>query len=148
MFLQLNGDRPDVQRCEAFYANLRDDDAFDVKVGDFTKKSLKTHKFIDRRRDFKSRRRREADRNVKADDYGKATQALLKVDKKVSLEGATDVVMESSPPRKLSYLNEIHINDLSSYVDDPESGQCTSEAIVLQQVKRLKRSRSPRQLNI
>ena len=62
---EYDGDRPDVRRRDAFYTKLRDEDVFDVRVGDFVKKSLKSHKVIERKCDFKSRRRRDADRRVK-----------------------------------------------------------------------------------
>ena len=54
MLLQYDGDRPDLRRCDAFYTKLRDEDVFDVRVGDFVKKSLKSHKVIERKCDFKT----------------------------------------------------------------------------------------------
>ena len=81
--------------------------------------------------------------NVRAGDYGKAMQALLKVDAKVNLEGVEDVVMESLPPRVFSNLNEVQRNDLFTYVDNPGSSEFISESVVLQQLRRLKRNRSP-----
>ena len=70
-------------------------------------------------------------------------QALLKVDAKVNLEGVEDVVMESLPPRVFSNLNEVQRNDLFTHVDNPGSSEFISESVVLQQLRRLKRNRSP-----
>ena len=94
MFLQYDGQIPRFEKCDMFYTKLRDGDVMSIKVGDFVKKSLKSHKLIQRKYDFKSRCYREADRSVRAGDYGKAMQALLKVDAKVNLEGVEDVIME------------------------------------------------------
>ena len=99
MFLQYDGKIPDFEKCDMFYTKLRDGDVMSIKVGDFAKKSLKSHKLIQKKYDFKSRRHREADRSVRAGDYGKAMQALLKVDAKVKLQGVEDIIMESLPPR-------------------------------------------------
>ena len=143
MFLQYDGQNPSFEKCDMFYTKLRDGDVMSIKVGDFAKKSLKSHRLIQRKYDFKSRRSREADRNVRAGDYGKAMQALLKVDAKVNLEGVEDVIMESLPPRVFSNLNEVQRNDLFTYVDNPGSSEFISESVVLQQLRRLKRNRSP-----
>ena len=143
MFLQYDGQIPRFEKCDMFYAKLRDGDVMSIKVGDFAKKSLKSHRLIQRKYDFRSRCYREADRNVRAGDYGKAMQALLKVDAKVNLEGVEDVIMESLPPRVFSNLNEVQRNDLFTYVDNPGSSEFISESVVLQQLRRLKRNRSP-----
>ena len=44
--------------------------------------------------DFKSRRYKQADANVKAGDYSKAMQALMKVDAKVDLNKVEKAIME------------------------------------------------------
>ena len=55
MFLQYRGDRPDLDKCDEFFTKLRDEDVLEIKVGDFIKKSLKVHRAIGKKYDFKSR---------------------------------------------------------------------------------------------
>ena len=69
-----------MQRCNAFFTKLNNEEVLDIKVGNFAKKTMRSHKVINRKYDFAARRNREADRNVKAGDFGKAMQALLKID--------------------------------------------------------------------
>ena len=120
-----------------------DEDVLEIKVGDFVKKSLKVHRAIGKRHDFKSRRRGDADGDVRAGDYGRATQALLREDGNVKLEGATNATLESLPSKNYSQMSDAQREELFSRVDDPEADQYASEALALQQIKRLKRSRSP-----
>ena len=61
----------------------------------------------------------------------------------MKLEGITDVILESLPSKNYSQMNDTQRKELFSYVDNPEAGQYTSEALALQQIKRLRRSRSP-----
>ena len=95
-------------------------EALDVRAGDFIKKSRRAHEGegVRKKRDFNSRRSGEADdKSVRSGDYRRATQALLKVDAKASLEGVEDAIKESPPTRSLGDLTEERRESLLSYVE-------------------------------
>ena len=71
MFLQYDGEHPNTQRCNTFFTKLNNERVLDIKVGDFAKKTMRSHKVINRKYDFAARRDREADRNVKAGNLAK-----------------------------------------------------------------------------
>ena len=58
--------RGEVCNWDVLFTKLRDEDvmSISIRVGDFVKKSLKSHRLIERKYDFKSRCCREADRNI------------------------------------------------------------------------------------
>ena len=132
-----------MQRCNTFFTKLNNERVLDIKVGDFAKKTMRSHKVINRKYDFAARRNREADRNVKAGDFGKAMQALLKIDAKVNLENVEATIQDSLPQRNLGNLTDDQRKSLFSYVEYPESESFLSENAVLQQLKRITRNRSP-----
>ena len=65
ILLQFEGDKPDMQRLEAFYADACDEEARNVKVGQLKKKSKRASELLTKKLDFKSRRYKQADANVK-----------------------------------------------------------------------------------
>ena len=73
-----------------------------IKVADFKKKSLSKKKLFDRKLDFTSRCYRQADKNAIQGDFGKAMNALLKIDAKVNLRAASSDIVASLPSRHLN----------------------------------------------
>ena len=61
---------------------------------------------MDRSFDFTARRRRQADKSATQGDFGKAMDALLKIDAKVNLRAVSSDIVASSPNRSLSEASE------------------------------------------
>ena len=49
MFLQYDGERPDMGRCNVFFTKLNNEEVLDIKVSDFAKKTMRSHKVINRK---------------------------------------------------------------------------------------------------
>ena len=72
-----------------------------IKIGHFKKKSIRAKRHFNRSFDFASRRQRLADKCATAGDYGKAMQALQRLDVKVNLDNVSADIEASLPPRNL-----------------------------------------------
>ena len=96
MFLQYQyeKDRPDAEMCQKFYRALQREDVMSVKASDFKKKTLRSRKSMDKKRDFASRRHKQADKSVMSGDYAKATQSLLRVNSKVNLDAIEKTIRD------------------------------------------------------
>ena len=77
-----------------------------IKVADFKKKTLDKKKFLDRNFDFAARCHRQADKNAIQGDFGKAMDALLKIDAKVNLRTVSSDIVASLPNRNLNEILE------------------------------------------
>ena len=86
-----------------------------IKVADFKKKSLSKKKLFDRKLDFTSRCYRQADKNAIQGDFGKAMNALLKIDAKVNLRAASSDIVASLPSRNLNEISEDFRTQLFTY---------------------------------
>ena len=78
MSLQYDKSNPDEQRCNKFYSTLLNGNILSFKVGDFKKKTMKVRDTLNKKYDFKSRRHKQADLNVRNGDYSKAMESLLR----------------------------------------------------------------------
>ena len=86
MLLQCEKSRPDVDLRQKLYLALQREDVLSIKASDFKRKSLRSKKLMDKKRDFTSRRHKQADKNVMSGDYARAMQALLRVNSRVNLD--------------------------------------------------------------
>ena len=126
--LQYEGNKPDTQRCANFLTALRNEDVFSVEVADFKIKSEKRSKTLSRKFDFRSRCY-----NVKAGNYSKAMQLLLKVDAKVNLNTIEQTMKESLPKRSYDELTDGQRQSLCAYVNSLNDDQLiTAHDVLLQ----------------
>ena len=98
---------------------------------------------LNKKRDFKSRRHKQADLNVRGGDYSKAMESLLKVDSKVSLSAIESAIKEPLPPRSRDELSVEQRQALFTYVESSSDDFLLTRSDVLYRLKKMKKSRSP-----
>ena len=92
--------------------------------------------------DFASRCQRLADKCATAGDYGKAMQALQRLDVKVNLDNVSADIEASLPPRNLREMSIDLRREIFRHTDATAAVELITEDAVLKQLKKLKKNRS------
>ena len=74
-FLSKMGNKADRDKRDYFANNIINDEAQLIKVRDFKLKTLRKKRLLDKKYDFLSRCHRQADKDAKSGDFGKAMEA-------------------------------------------------------------------------
>ena len=143
MYLQYEGNRSDRQKCDFFDEKITTGDLTSIKIGDFKKKTIRANKYLSRNFDFASRCERLADKCAVSGDYGKSLQALQREDLKVNMNNVTNDIEASLPPRNLRGISHDLRRQVFSHTDATTAVDLITEDAVLNQLKRLKKNRSP-----
>ena len=131
------------ERSEKFKNLIMEDKTDDILVGDVKKKTSTAHSILKKKFNLQDRQHKEADRQAKAHDFGKALAALQKKDLLINPENLLNAAKESLPQRKTDSLSPEDREQLFTRVDTEVAASLANVKSLEKCLYRLKRNRAP-----